>query len=239
MYKALFELSHDRTTFVSRLFTRERPSALTASSSVQELMTAYSTAARRDETVYAKNLEAIRDHLTTTRALPLASPDLEGIARVYRAFYWYGPAINFGATLTLEPLKTSGLSFRELMTPIDAAGNGLTYLSSEIAYGFVRDLELRNLVVPVVGNFSGPKALREVGSFIRSRGGMVGLFYVSNVETYLRRDGTWPIFCGSVRALPLDEWSLFIRPSGPSALPGGIGVVPIASVAQSCSPAVR
>ena len=117
----------------------------------------------------------------------------------------------------LEPLKTSGLSFRELMTPIDAAGNGLTYLSSEIAYGFVRDLEVRNLVVPVVGNFSGPKALREVGSFIRSRGGMVRLFYVSNVETYLRRDGTWPIFCGSVRALPLDEWSLFIRPSGPSA----------------------
>ena len=99
----------------------------------------------------------------------------------------------------------------------------------------MRDLERRNLVIPVVGNFAGPKTLREIGNFIRSRGGTVGLFYVSNVETYLLRSGVWSTFCANTRAMPLDEWSTFVRPSGPRTLIGGTGVVPIMPVVNSCS----
>ena len=36
-------------------------------------------------------------------------------------------------------------------------------------------------------------------------------FYVSNVEEYLRREGTWNSFCANVARLPLDESSTFIR----------------------------
>ena len=39
----------------------------------------------------------------------------------------------------------------------------------------------------------------------------MSVFYVSNVEQYLRQDGIWPRFCANVAALPLDETSTFIR----------------------------
>jgi len=42
----------------------------------------------------------------------------------------------------------------------------------------------------------------------------VTAFYVSNVESYLHRDGSWPTFCANVATLPLDDASVFIRPSG-------------------------
>jgi hypothetical protein len=66
----------------------------------------------------------------------------------------------------------------------------------------------------VVGNFSGPKALRAVGQYVRDHGATVTAFYLSNVESYLRRDGSWPTFCANVASMPIDEGSFFIRPSG-------------------------
>src|SRR5215471_6161812 len=54
LYKSLFELSSDRADFLSRLFCRPRPSGLTASSTVDELMAAYERVAPSDE-LYKKN----------------------------------------------------------------------------------------------------------------------------------------------------------------------------------------
>ena len=102
MYKALFELSADRAEFVARLFTKQRPASLTAQSTVTELMNTYWDLFTLDEAAYAANLRAIHDHLTVTHALPLPQADLDGIARVYRAFYWYGPSITYAASTTLR-----------------------------------------------------------------------------------------------------------------------------------------
>ena len=46
MYKALFELSNDRSDFLSKLFSRPRPAGLETSSSPQQLFDAYTAAAR-------------------------------------------------------------------------------------------------------------------------------------------------------------------------------------------------
>ena len=236
MYKALFELSADRAEFVSRLFTKPRPAGLTATSTVTQLMDAYWEAFTSNEAAYAANLQAIQDHLTKTRALPLSAEDLGGIAAVYRAFYWYGPAITWSARISLPPapppqppsvitmisangttntmtLAVGGTTYWDIVTQSDASG-GLTFLASEDTFKFLKDLERKNLIVPVVGNFSGPKALRAVGAYVRDRGATVSAFYVSNVEGYLQRAGTWGDFCANVATMPLDESSVFIRPNG-------------------------
>jgi hypothetical protein len=84
-------------------------------------------------------------------------------------------------------------------------------LSSEATFRFLKDLETRNLVVPVVGNFAGPKAIRAVGQYLKDKGAIVSTFYLSNVEMYLQQDGIWGDFCSNVATLPLDETSTFIR----------------------------
>ena len=44
------------------------------------------------------------------------------------------------------------------------------YLASEDSFAFVKSLQQKNLIVPIVGDFAGPKALRAAGKFLRDRG---------------------------------------------------------------------
>ena len=97
------------------------------------------------------------------------------------------------------------------MTATDGSGQNRSYLANEASFAFVKDLETRNLVVPVVGNFGGPKALRAVASYLHRTGLTVSAFYVSNVEQYLRQDGLWTRFCANASAMPVDGTSVFIR----------------------------
>jgi hypothetical protein len=97
------------------------------------------------------------------------------------------------------------------MVANDGTPAGRSYLASEETFKVLKDLEERNLFVPVVGNFGGPKALRAVGKYVRDHGSTVMAFYLSNVEQYLSQDGIWNNFCANVASMPLDEHSTFIR----------------------------
>src|SRR4029079_2953999 len=72
MYKALFELSKDRAEFVSRLFSRKRPSGLTRKSTAREIFSAYQTAEGSSE-IYDDTLKAIEDVLMKKHGFPLTS----------------------------------------------------------------------------------------------------------------------------------------------------------------------
>jgi hypothetical protein len=85
------------------------------------------------------------------------------------------------------------------------------YLNSEADFQFVKQMHSRNLIVPVVGDFAGPKALRKVGQYLKGLGETVSVFYVSNVEFYLIRNGVFDRFAENVQELPLSDQSLFIR----------------------------
>src|SRR5688572_24045290 len=211
MYKALFEMSATRADFVTRLFTRRRPAGLGPQTAVAELMTAFLNAEPGDEATFAANLKAITDHLTKTRRLPLDNGDLAGIEYVYRNFHQFGPAINYTSSIG----RSSGTTYATLMATTDReTGVARTYLASEVNFGIVKSMQSKNLILPVVGDFAGPKALRAVGTYLKDRGAVVTAFYVSNVEMYLQRNGVWRTFCANVAAMPLDAASTFVRPSG-------------------------
>jgi hypothetical protein len=210
MYKALFELSADRAEFVSRLFTKPRPQGLSAATSAADLMQAYWTVETSPQAAYDANLKAVVDHLTKVRALPLSREDIDGIKYVYDHFYWYGPSITYNSAQGGG--RGGGMaSFAQLMMAADAKGATQSFLASEETFAFMKDLESRNLIIPVVGNFGGPRALRAVGQYVREHGATVSAFYLSNVEQYLRQDGLWGNFCANVASMPLTATSTFIR----------------------------
>ena len=223
MYKALFELSSDRVDFVSRLFSRKRPAGLTAQSSVNDIFTAVQTAEGSKE-LYEENLKAIEDQLMKKHGFPLTTGDREGIAWALSNYYRFGPYINYGSSLSagVPPAVVgasnfgggrgnSGVTYSSLMTGNDGQGLNRSYLASEENFKFLKDLETRNLVIPVVGDFAGDKAIRAVGQYVKSVDGMVSAFYLSNVEQFLVQGNTWGNFCRSVSSLPIDETSMFIR----------------------------
>lgn len=221
MYKALFELSADRADFVSKLFTKPRPAGLTAKSSGADIINGFWDVPTSAEPVYKENLKAIQDLLTKTHGLPLGKEDLDGIEYCYWSFYWYGPRINYNSS-SGGGGRGNMVSYGDLMIATDAAGLNRSYLGSEEAFTVLKDLHRRNLVVPVVGNFAGPKALRSVGQYVREHGATVAAMYLSNVEQYLVQDGIWNAFCRNVATMPLDEKSMFIRSSAGGGGGGGL-----------------
>jgi hypothetical protein len=219
MYKALFELSADRAEFVSRLFTKPRQTKLSDASTAADLMNAYWDVPSSDGAAYAANLKAIDDLLVQKHHLTLSDTDLAGIEAVYHAFYWFGPSITWSASVNATGVTMNGRgTFADLMMQTDPNGLGLSFLATEESFKFLKDLESRNLVVPVVGDFGGPKALRAVGAYLKDHHALVSAFYLSNVEGYLRQDNKLNSFCANVASMPLDETSVYIRPSATVAM---------------------
>jgi hypothetical protein len=76
----------------------------------------------------------------------------------------------------------------------------------------VRRLEASNLLIPVVGDFAGPTAIREIGRYLAMHDAAVTAFYLSNVERYLfEQRRAWRRFYVNAAVLPHDEDSVFIR----------------------------
>jgi hypothetical protein len=212
LYKALFELSPNRAEFVARLFNLKRVEGIDPKASVRELFDAYAKAPIQDEAGYQANLRLVQDVLVDEHGFGLSEGDLRGIDFVYSTFRLFGPRITWSSASSGNPGGRA--TYLDLMSQADPSGRALSYLASEETFATVKDLEIKNLVVPVVGDFAGPKALRAIGRYLKVHGATVSAFYLSNVESYLRQDNRWPVFCGNIAALPIDAASVFIRPTG-------------------------
>ena len=241
MYKALFDMSTDRADFVSKLFSRKRPEGLSRDTGVREIFQALASVPP-DEALFEQNFKAIIDNLQQKHHLPLTDEDAPGIRYVYEYFGRYGPDLTywmsggFGGRGGFRNSPTYG----DLMVATDAEGTLRSYLASDENWRVLKDLETKNLLVPVVGNFAGPKAIRSVGAWLKQRRATVSAFYLSNVEQYLNMDGIWLDFCRNSLELPIDENSQFIRSyRGGGGFGGGAslnqGIFPMVNDLKQCS----
>jgi hypothetical protein len=206
MYKALFELADDRADFLSLLFSRPRPSGLDAQSTAAALLAGYRVTPA-DRALFEATLASILGVLTERHGFALAPADLASITKVFTAFYDGGPGIQY----VFEGTDEWHPNYVQLMDLTDASGTNWSYLGSEARFERVRSLQLANLIVPVVGDFAGPKALRAIGDYLRRHGATLDVFYVSNVEPYLFRSDLWRPFYDSVATLPVSDDAVFIR----------------------------
>ena len=242
LYKALFELSADRADFLARLFNRARLIGVAPDASARALFDALLRSPLQGETRFRENLAAVQERLVRVHGFELSTADLLGIEFVYSSFRRFGPSMTYHSSDN----GTAGgrTTYADLMRQTDAAGHELSYLATPERFQFVQAMQTRNLIVPVVGDFAGPKALRAIGQYLRASSAVVSAFYVSNVESYLRQEAKWMTFCSNVTALPIDDDSIFLRPLGvatwspaaehdPPVLSGPIGH--IASEVKRCA----
>jgi hypothetical protein len=210
MFKAVFELSKDRADFVSLLFSRPRPAGLDAETSIQKIWDEiWGTAP--DPARWAKDRARIVDHLVKTRGFTFTESEMLQLDAVIDAFFRLGPNITTRGSQSGR--GGSGVTFADLTAySYDAAGHPQSFLVTDDNFRYVKTLHERNLIVPVSGDFGGPKAIRAIGQFLQARGGTVSAFYVSNVEQYLFQDNKQRAFYDNVAALPVTEASVFIRP---------------------------
>jgi hypothetical protein len=206
LFKTLFEIAPDRADFMSLLFSRQRPDGLNASTSGAALMAAYATAPKEG---LAANMEKIRSILASHK-YGLTDDDLATIEFIYGIFNRGGPSITAEFASPGGPSPAVPITYTNLMTATDRNGQPWSYLSSEAAYQYVRELHRKNLIIPLVGDFAGASTLRKVSDYLKERNSTVAAFYVSNVEYYLSGP-TLKRFQANVSDLPIDESSIFIR----------------------------
>jgi len=202
MYKAMFELSPTRSDFVSRLFSRPMPAGSDAPVSIDRMFSTLASG-KADSRLLNQNLTEIKSVLQKTHGFALTAADGRTIDAILNAFYRGGPDAH---------LTTYGTSFRMLMMETDGQNRNRNFLASDASYQFVRQMQQKNLIVPVVGDFAGPKAMRAVAGYIREHGAEVTAFYVSNVEEYIASpQSAWSSYCRNIATLPMNQSSTFIR----------------------------
>ena len=112
---------------------------------------------------------------------------------------------------TGRPAREYYPTYRDLLLETDRKGRKICFLASEDDFQFVRALEARDGVIPVVGDLSGPHAVAAIGQLMAQRGERLSAFYVSNVENYLFRDGAYARYVENLKRLPHSDRSVIIR----------------------------
>src|SRR5262249_53347868 len=143
----------------------------------------------------------IIDRLKTGHKFALTREDEDRIRAIYLTFTREG-VINFSSSF-MSP------GYAALMTMTDRAGKNWSYLATKENYDRVRIMHQKNLIIPLVGDFAGAKALRSAGEYLRNHGAVVNVFYISNVEDYI--GNVWQAYVSNIASLPVDDSSLFMR----------------------------
>jgi hypothetical protein len=156
----------------------------------------------------AANAGRLRDAMRKT-GMMLSDRDLATIDRFHAQFTRAGLGLQFQSTG--RPAREYYPTYRDLLLETDRRGRQLCFLASEDDFQYVKSLEARDLIVPVVGNLAGPHALAAIGQEVARRGEKVSAFYISNIENYLFRDGSFPRYMENVKKLPHTDKSVVIR----------------------------
>jgi hypothetical protein len=231
MYKALIETSATRAEFLARLFARAPLTGVDSVSSAGQLFEALGKQPA-DSARYRANLQAITDRLTRVHRFALSDTERVSLGCVYGAFFTQGPELTYNYSSECRNPGPYGYNrgfsgtpggggarmgfrmptYQAMMAETDSAGVNWSYLGSEQRFRALKQMQERNLIVPLTGNFAGAKALRAVGQWATAHGVRVTTFYVSNVEQYLFQEGDEARrFYENVATLPIDSTSTFIR----------------------------
>lgn len=200
--RAALEPAETPAEFLAALTSRPSPPP---SSSLPEVLGALGS--RRGEPARRDALVTGTEGLAARLGLALSVEDRQSIRDIARAFFEHGTSLRY----SMQGANRRYPTLAELLAARGPDGASGTFVADPEAYRFVRALVRANRVVPVVGDFAGPHALRAIGVDMAARGLLLGAFYTSNVEEYLFAGGTFEAFAANVATLPADDRSLFVR----------------------------
>ena len=215
MFKAIFQRSSNRLEFLARWTGRVVPADVRSwdNAPIDSILT------KVDSLAVDSTASETDSLLATIRAygVPLSVADSSNIRRFHGEFVLNGLDLRF--TSTGRTPRWYYPTLRQLILERDLEGRQSSYLANEADWRFVKGLEGRDRVIPVVGNLAGTAAFPAIGRDVIARGERVSALYVSNVEMYIWRDGSFATFAQHAARLPRNERSVIIR----SFFGGGFG----------------
>ncbi|HEY8483998.1 MAG TPA: hypothetical protein VIL13_05250 [Longimicrobiales bacterium] len=207
LFKALFELSRDREEYLALLLGRPVPARRDPGRSIEAIVADLDRTLMRQEAFEAAHAR-VRERIRTY-GVELSASDWETIRRFHATFAREGLDLRFQSHGRAP--RPEYPTLRRLLLERDLTGRQASYVADEEAFRFVKSLQARNRVIPVVGDLAGDHALAAIARFLEERGLRVSAYYTSNVEFYLAQDGRLDAFMRNVMRLPRDPRSVIIR----------------------------
>ena len=222
LFKALFAASRNRMEYLSLLTGRPVPDRFEQwhDATIEEIIASLDGA--RPAAVRPAGTSPAATSPSGTLALdrrlqdairgfgvPVSAKEWETIARFHAVFVDSGLSLRFQSFG--RPPRSYYPTFRDLLLETDPRGRQRSFLASEGDFQFVRSLERRDGVIPVVGDLGGTHALAAIGRWMTERDERLSAFYVSNVENYLFRDGGFGRYLENLNRLPHSDRSVIIR----------------------------
>jgi len=210
LFKSVFKLARTRVEYLALLFGRPPPDPLTGweTKSIDAIVSYIDGA----KPLSSAATEALRARIATTIqsfGVPLSAADKTTIERFHQQFIANGLGLQFHSAGRAPQWDYP--TYRDLALEKDRAGQRRSYLVSEDDFQFLKSLQGRDQVIPVVGDLSGPSAIIAIGRALTSRRQALSAFYASNVEFYLFREGSFPRFIDNLSRLPLADGAVVIR----------------------------
>ena len=209
-FKQIIELSSDRWQYLSYLFGKKIPGEFQADPQADvRLLAEHFRSFPSVPEFFEANFLEIWSAIRTRFPSLTRDEDRATVHAIGRTFFEENLQLRFRSH-GRRP-RPYYPTYEQLILERDDRGELNHYLNSESGFQFLKQIQSRNQVVPVVGDFAGPKAVRSVGEYLQERGYVVSAFYLSNVESYLFQDGRFPVFIDSLKRLPIDRDSVMIR----------------------------
>jgi len=209
MFKALFERARNRLEYLCFWlgYTPPSDSERWTGRRIEDIVALLDSTKPNEEQARADRAAMLAR--VASYGVPLDARDRTTLERFHSAFQ--NERLDLRFTSLGRPARAGYPTLRELILERDLTGKRASYLASEDDWRFLKDLETRGLVVPVVGDLAGRHALGAIGRDAAALGLDVSALYVSNVEQYLWRDGTFTQFAENTAGLPRSARSVLIR----------------------------
>jgi hypothetical protein len=209
LFKALFERSRNRLEYLCRWTGRAVPADVAAwdDRPIEAIIARVDSTEPNERQAHAET-EALLATIARY-GVPLTDVDSATIRRFHGEFVREGLEIRFSSANRAPRYYYPTL--RQLILERDLEGGQASYLAARDRWDFIKGLEARDRIIPVVGNLAGSKALPAIAKDLVAHGERLSALYVSNVEMYLWRDGGFDTFAATAASFPHDKRSVIIR----------------------------
>ena len=180
LFKALFAMSRNRMEYLALLPGTRAPADVERwnGASIEEIVAYLDKQTEEGELGIGRRVqEAVAGF-----GVPVSAEELHTIRRFHAEFTNRRLSLRFHSDGRLP--RSYYPTYRELLLETDRDGRQLSFLASEDDFQFLRSLQARGGVIPVVGDLGGTRALAAIGSWMGEHNHRLSAFYVSNVEDH-------------------------------------------------------
>ena len=182
MFKLLMERAETPLEYLAALFSRElRPGAAVVEPGPGPLLAAFD-ALPVSGAVHETTVKWIKAELL--RRWDRLAPYLDRIDYLCGQFFARQLEIT-SISATLHANLDFVPTFREVIGACETHGVNLHYLTDPGRYGYVRSLQVKDRIIPVLGNIVSEQSIAQVNELLRRSGETVSHLYLSNLEEFL------------------------------------------------------